>query len=168
MTIVVRRIILGLIASAAMAVALPARAESWRSYYNDRFGVTADYPADWKMAPPPENNDGRIFESPDGTAQVIINGMHVLDAPSDELADRAKGYDGETITYTKKGPNWIVVSGTKGDRIFYRKSMLSCGDEVWNQVSIEYPAADKAKYDTLVAHVATSLKPGPGYEMKCR
>jgi hypothetical protein len=168
MTIVELRIILALVASATMAAALPARAEAWRTYYNDRFGVTADYPADWKMAPPPDNNDGRIFDSPDGAAQVIINGSHVLDDPADELAERAKGYDGETVTYVKKGSNWVVVSGVKDGRIFYRKSLLSCGNEVWNNVSIEYPAADKDKYDALVAHVAASLKSGPGYQTKCR
>ena len=54
----------------------------------------------------------------------------------------------------------VVVSGTKGDSIFYRKSILSCRDQVWNSVSIEYPAAEKKAFDAIVTHVAGSLKAG--------
>jgi hypothetical protein len=47
-----------------------ALADDWRSYHNDRFGTTADVPAAWKMQPPPENDDGRIFVSPDGGEEI--------------------------------------------------------------------------------------------------
>jgi len=49
-----------------------AWAESWRSYHNARFGTTADVPAGWRMEPPPANNGGRIFTSPDGRAELVV------------------------------------------------------------------------------------------------
>jgi serine/threonine-protein kinase len=160
-----RKLVLGLILAALPAA---ASAENWRTYHNTRFGMTADYPTGWTMGAEPENNDGRIFISPDESATITISGIRALNGREAEMSERARGGDGETITYAKRGPNWIVRSGVKGDRIFYRKAILSCGDSLWNDLTIEYRAADKAKYDPLVAHAAASLKPGPGYDTKCR
>jgi hypothetical protein len=146
-----------------------AQAASWRSYFNDRFRVTADVPADWTMGPEPGNDDGRRFTSPDGRAEIAVYGNFADIATQDELAAALEPSEGERITYKKREVHWVVASGTKGDRIFYRKTLLSCGDTVANHVSIEYPAADKAKYDPLVAHLAASLKPGKGaYVEKCK
>lgn len=159
-----------LLASAVILIGGDARAEAWRGYRNTRFGTTADVPASWTMKPPPQNNDGRAFVSPDGRAEIIISGMfHVLSDEEETAIHSAPG-EGETVTYKKQGPNWIVVSGTKGDKIFYRKAMLSCRGTIWNDLSIEYPASEKAKYDQLVAHVASSLHAGRGYDWvtKCR
>jgi serine/threonine-protein kinase len=145
-------------------------AESWRSYHNDRFGTTADVPAGWKMEPPPANDDGRIFTSPDGRAELVVNGMFANVADPDELGSRLEPLEGETITYKQRKGNWVVVSGVKGDKIFYRKTLLSCRNTVANNLSIEYPAAEKEAYDALVAHVGASLKSGNGYdvETKCK
>lgn len=155
-------------AFALVLLAGPALAAGWSNYYNDRFGPSADYPAGWKMEPEPENNDGRQFTSPDGSAFVTITGNFALDSRDEEMARSAEPSEGETVTYSAKGANWVVLSGTRGDKIFYRKSLLSCGDQVWNNLHIEYPAEDKAKYDKLVAHMAASLRPGVGYNITCK
>jgi hypothetical protein len=145
-------------------------AEGWRSYHNDRFGTTADVPASWKIEPPPENGDGRIFASPDGRARLIVNGSYAGVVDPDELGSRLEPMEGETISYKQRKGDWAVLSGTKGDRIFYRKTLLSCGGTVANNVSLEYPASEKGRYDPLVAHVEASLKPGEGWgvDKKCK
>ena len=158
-------------AIAAVAVALSgcgAKADVWRLYHNTRFGVTADYPAGWQMQPEPENNDGRIFVSPDGRARVTISGIFALDSRAQELADEAKPREGEQVTFKTQKSDWIVLSGVRGNMIFYRKALISCKDTVWNHVQIEYPAEDKAKYDSLVAHIAASLRSGSGYDAQCK
>jgi hypothetical protein len=48
--------------------------------------------------------------------------------------------DGEQITHLRGERTWIEVSGFKGDRIFYRKSLLACGGTSWQEVALEYPA----------------------------
>ncbi len=142
---------------------------AWRPYYNDRFGVTADAPSDWKMGPAPENNDGRIFTSPNGSATITISGSFSTMPHDEEVAIRVE-QKGAAITYKKITPRLVVVSGTKSDRIFYSKSILSCHGTIWNDLRVEYPVADKDKYDALVAHVSASLHPGPGYDFngKCK
>ena len=158
--------------SAALLVALAngAQAGVWRTYHNTRFGTTADVPASWTMGPPPQNNDGRFFTSPGKRAEITISGIFANIGSNDELASRLIATEGETITCKKRQDKWVVVSGAKGDRIFYRKTVLSCDDTIANDLSIEYPAADKEKYDPLVAHVAASLRPGKAYDFvkKCK
>ena len=163
------KIRVALFAVAALVGGSAASAEGWRSYHNTRFGVTADAPADWRIGPEPENNDGRIFTSPDGRAELTISGMYSVGGPEEEFALRLTPLDGETISYKTRKDRMIVVSGAKGDRIFYRKYLLSCGGAIWNDISLEYPAAEKTRYDPLVAHVAASLRAGPGYGVgKCK
>jgi hypothetical protein len=154
---------------ATILLACGALADGWRSYHNDRFGTTADVPAAWKMQPPPENDDGRIFVSPDGRGQIIVNGNYAGVVDPDELGYRLQPTEGETIAYKRRKSDWAVVSGTKGDRIFYRKTRLSCGGTIANNLSIEYPASEKGRYDSVVAHVEASLKPGKGWgiDKKC-
>ncbi len=155
------------IVAAFLAFASAAHAEGWKRYRNDRFGVSADYPADWTMGPEPANDDGRQFFSPDAQASLTISGMFAVDGRAEEMAEKARPLDGENVTYSAKGANWLALSGTRGDKIFYRKSLLSCRNQVWNDVEIEYAAEDKSKYDALVAHVAASLKPGKGFGVGC-
>jgi hypothetical protein len=159
-----------LLATLVVASGDDSRAETWRSYHNSRFGTAADVPASWTMGPEPANDDGRKFTSPDKHAEIIISGIFANVDTDNELASRFEAGEGETIKLKKRQGKWVVVSGVKGDRIFYRKTLLSCGDSIAHGLWIEYPAAEKEKYDALVAYVAASLRPGLGYGMttKCR
>lgn len=146
---------------------LHAETHVWTTYHNTRFGTTADVPPSWRTGPPPENNDGLVFTSPDGAATLTISGMLNIE---DNLAAAFKFYEtpekGETITYKHRAGDAVTVSGTKGDRIFYAKHLLSCHNQIWNSIYLEYPAARKTAFDDLVAHVANSLRPGQGYQIE--
>lgn len=154
----------------ALTIATSALAQDWRSYTNPRFGTRAEVPRDWTMGEAPANDDGRVFTAPDGSATIAVHGsLHVFDSIDEAMKIYETSKDGETITYKQRGPRTITVSGTKGERIFYRRAILSCRDRVWNGVAIEYPAARKRAYDALVTRVATSLRGGQGWQVKnCR
>jgi hypothetical protein len=134
---------------------------AWTSYTNSRFGTTADVPPGWRAGPEPENNDGLIFTSPDGKASLTISGMLNVD---EDLASAFAFYEtpnvGEVITYKQRSGNAITVSGTKEARIFYARHLLSCHNQIWNSIYLEYPAVMKASFDAIVARVAKSLKAG--------
>jgi serine/threonine-protein kinase len=152
-----------LLAFAAAATAAP----QYKTYVNDRFGTTADVPADWIADPPPENGDGLRFHSPDDRASITVSGMlNMHDTVEEAMKDYEEPGDGETITYRHRERRALVVSGVRGDTIFYSKHVLSCRDEIWNNVHIEYPAAEKAAYDALVAHVSRSLRPGRSWQVR--
>jgi hypothetical protein len=155
-----------LLALAAAATAAP----QYRTYANARFGTSADVPADWKADPPPENGDGLRFWSPDRRASLTVSGMlNIHDTIDEAMTAYETPGEGETITYRHREPHALVISGTRGDTIFYARHVLSCGDQIWNSVHFEYPAAEKAAYDALVTHVARSLKPGRSWQVRgCR
>jgi hypothetical protein len=157
-------------ATLLLGFACPAPAADYRNYANARFGTAADVPAGWRADEEPENGDGLVFRSPDGKASVTVSGsLHVWDTIDEAMKIYEEAGQGETITYRHREPRVLVVSGTRGDTIFYARHVLSCRDQIWNNVHIEYPAAQKAAYDAMVTHIARSLHGGPnGTVPRCR
>jgi serine/threonine-protein kinase len=146
------------LAGVTAATSLVQAEDAYRTYHNDRFGVSADVPRDWRAGRPPENGDGLQFTSPDGTATITVSGSYrIADSVAEALNSEQAPDEGETVTYQTRGPRMAVVSGMRGQTIFYRKVVLSCKDQVMNRVSIEYPLARKQQFDALVSHVAASL-----------
>jgi hypothetical protein len=153
------------LAGIAAANSLVHAEDAYRTYRNDRFGVSADIPRDWRAGRPPDNGDGLKFTSPDGMATITVSGSYrIADSVAEALSSEQAPDEGETVTYQTRGPRMAVVSGMRGERIFYRKVVLSCKDQVMNRVSIEYPLARKQQFDALVSHVAASLQGGPGVD----
>jgi hypothetical protein len=154
---------IALVAFAAAATAAP----QYRTYVNERFGTTADVPADWTSDPPPDNGDGLRFRSPDGRASIAVYGrLNMSDTVEEAMKDYEEPGKDETITYRHRERRALVVSGIRGDTIFYSRHLLSCRDEIWNSVHLEYPAAEKEAYDALVTHVARSLRSGPSWQVR--
>jgi serine/threonine-protein kinase len=139
-------------------VATLARAQSFRVYSNPRFGATAEVPSDWRADPPPENGDGLVFHSPDGQASLTISGiLNIADSAEEAMKQEDQAGGDEQVTYRQRGARSLTLSGLQGDRIFYRKSILVCRDQIWNHLSLDYPAARKTDYDALVVRVAKSF-----------
>jgi hypothetical protein len=168
------RLLLGLAAiafvsaSAPMAghvVAAPA-AETWRTYHNERYGTTIDYPDSFKAEPPPGSNDGRAFKNADGAQFPVAASYNALDFDLGKFHDFiVKNLSpGAALTYQAHGDNWFVISGTNDTGIFYEKHLLSHNSEMTEEFVISYPAALKQTYDPIVARMATSFRPGAGFQ----
>src|SRR5262249_15304054 len=122
-----------LIVVVLVTFAVPALAQSaWQVYRNERFGSTAEVPASWVPGPPPPNGDGLRFSSPDGRASVAVSGsLQTFDSVGEALTTFETPKPGEIITYHRRAPSWLVVSGLRSGRIFYRMLLLSCHGQVW-------------------------------------
>ena len=153
---------------------LPA---NWDTYTNDRFGQTVDYPKDIFVVqdPPPTNGDGARFHSKDGKASFTASGSHNAfdpplalngegDASLEAFEEGATKQDGWKVSYRRKGKDFLVLSGTRGDRIFYEKTMLVDKDQIMVTLWIEYPAAEKAAFDKVVPKMAASFDSDGGSE----
>ncbi|PBC04762.1 hypothetical protein [Mesorhizobium sp. WSM3860] len=133
------------------------------TYVNARFGTSCTFPEEIfsDRLPEPENGDGQQWSAPDG-ASLTCSGIYNIDNDTpkgfvaEEKANTGPGYK---ITYSKTGKNWAVVSGIKGDKVFYDRRLFG-KDGVIRTVWIEYPASLKAKYDPLTGAIAASLR-GP-------
>lgn len=144
----------------------PAKADQWLTYQNDRYGTTIDYPAQFKAEPPPGADDGRTFTSADGAKFSVYASYNAENFNLAEFQDfTLKNLDvGQAVAYKASGNNWFVISGTKGDSIFYERHLLSHGGQMTEGFSMSYPAAAKQTYDPVVARMAKSFRPGKGFQ----
>jgi hypothetical protein len=165
-----RALLLAVVATALTAgLALfdcSARAGDWRTYQNDRYGTTIDYPSTFKPQPPPDNDDGRVFKSADGADFRAFASYNALDFDLAQYRDDTiKKLDaGAVVTYQADGNDWFVISGTKGDKVFYERHLLSHGEHITEGFVITYPASLKQTYDPIVARMAKSFRPGKGFQ----
>lgn len=139
-------------------------ASNWITYRNDRFGTRIDYSAPmFRMLPPPDNDDGRTFEARDGSARFMVFAAHnVFDSTLDELIEEnlASLGEGEKITRKRRGENWYLHSGFRGDDFFLRKVLLSDDGGVIHTFEISYAKNLKTKLDPMAARMADSLRTG--------
>jgi len=151
-----------------VASALPGLppVSEWTVYLNDRFGYRLVYPDSWfEAGPVSPNGDGRAFVTPEGDARIVVFGAHNSQRLSlreyrRTLLEDFGGY-GE-LTYSPVGNTWFVLSGYRGDTIYYQKVMFSCGGRIINVLSISFPAADKPLFSPVIEKVEDRFRPGPG------
>jgi hypothetical protein len=160
-------IVLVLLAAVGFAVAAAAaRADTWLTYQNDRYGTTIDYPGIFKPEPLPDADDGRAFKSADGAKFSVSASYAGIDFTLATYRDFIlKNLPaGETVTYQASGKTWFVISGTKVSDVFYERHMLSHGGEMTEDFVISYPAAGKPIYDPIAARMAKSFRSGEGFQ----
>lgn len=140
--------------------------ERWSNYRNERFGYRLSYPSSvFSEQTPSEKADGQTFLTPDGRAKIVVSGV-VNDerfSPADyrkTILQEFGGYD--RMDYSPRGKTWFVLSGFRGDRIYYQKVMFSCGDRVINVLSVTFPTAEKRFFENLVERMEDNFKPGSG------
>ena len=144
------------LAGLILAATLTAADAQTRSNDAQRRGIPAALPPDWILQPTDPNEHRKVLTAPDGSASLTVLEQRAdanMAAYMRSVAER----DGERVTYRRGGRGWIVSSGFKGDRIFYRKAMLACGDSVWHQIAFDYPAAEKRAYDRFVTRAEKAL-----------
>ena len=141
-------------------------ADQWLIYQNDRYGTTIDYPDQFNAAPPPRADDGRTFTSADGAEFSVYASSNALNFDLAKYEDfTLKNLDSSrVVTYTACGSNWFVMSGTKGESVFYERHLLSHGGQMTEGFSMTYPAAAKRTYDPIVARMAKSFRSGKGFQ----
>jgi hypothetical protein len=148
-----------LIASAALADQFLPTSGGWQTYVNDRFGMSFDFPADvFAPQPPPDNGDGRSFRSDSATLQIVAF-QNIDDQTPGAMKRELLAGDGyEDVTYSPLGQTWFVLSGFRGDRIFYEKYLFNGG--VVSVFGIEFPADEKPYYAPIIERIEDSLEAG--------
>jgi hypothetical protein len=154
------------LAAVAVLAAPPASAQKvWKTYKNERFGTSIEYPAD-KFIPqqPPTDVEGMRFIATDGAEFTVSAINNVLDqnlAALETAALRDRPLD-ERITHRESGTNAIVLSGNKADVMFYERRLLSHRGKIINELEILYPARLRSRYDPIVRRMAKSFRAGVG------
>ncbi|NJM34666.1 MAG: hypothetical protein HC850_08110 [Rhodomicrobium sp.] len=144
----------------------PKAEERWINYEDPRFGYTLFYPsAMFEPGPPPENGSGQTFATADGKAKIVVFGAFNAEnySPAEYrrvLLEEFGGYD--RMDYSPTGKTWFVLSGFRGDNIYYQKVMFTCSNKVISVLSMTFPTAEKPFYEPLVETVEDNFKTGRG------
>jgi hypothetical protein len=114
-----------------------------------------------------ESSDGNTLTllSNDGKAKIVtfaaVNTDGVTpDSYRKTLLDEFGGYD--KLDYQPSGKSWFVLSGYRGETIYYQKVMFSCQNKVVNVFSVNFPTAEKPYYERLVEIMEDKFKTGRG------
>ena len=144
--------------SPAIADQLVPRGDGWQTYINDRFGMQFDIPADFQPAAPPEDGGGRSFDK--GDASIYIFGSYNTegDTPASFKAQMITTQGYENVTYSPSGYSWLVISGFRGERIFYEKYFFH--DGVISAFGMDFPKEDKPLYAPVIERIEDSFHAG--------
>jgi hypothetical protein len=128
------------------------------TYTNKRFGTSATFPSDIfsERQEPPANGDGLTWHSADGASVAIFGAHNALDETPKSKEAEAKASSERKLTYSSIGKDWVVLSGTDGDLIFYERYLFGRSGTI-HGVVLKYPQSLKAKYDPLVGEIASSI-----------
>lgn len=133
---------------------------NYETYSNARFGYQIQYPKG-VLVPQEEaaNGDGCVFLSKDGSAELRVWGQYNALSKSlkNSYQEALRNY-GSGVSYKVLNSNGYVISGIKGKRVFYQKTLLK-GDggdtgAVHYTFTIKYRKSDKAKFDRIVRKIA--------------
>ncbi|MFL5102853.1 MAG: hypothetical protein ACJ8E5_19835 [Xanthobacteraceae bacterium] len=131
-----------------------------RNSYGD---PAAAMPPGWQLQPPEPNWSGKRFVSPDGAAWFALYATPVEHEPIAAHMKAVAFADGEEIIDLAGRPGWLAVTGSKGDRLFYRKAVLGCGGKIWRHIAFEFPADAKRRMEPFIARAAGTLDGDEGH-----
>jgi hypothetical protein len=149
--------------SAALAVVAvtPALAfageTEWRRYVIPSTGTSVDMPVSifTSDAGPPEGGTGRRFFTEDRRADLTVQSV-----PNPENYSPAtfltKKRPPAGIIYKRITSDFFVVSSIREDRIWYNR--CNRGNGTMNCVLINYPAAEKRQWDSVVTRISHTLR----------
>ena len=133
----------------------------WRSYVLPKSGAAVEVPVTIfsKQAELPEGGLGKRFTSGDGRADLTVQALpnSANDSPAMFLA---KMRPPSGIVYKRVTPNFFVVSSVRNDRIWYNRCNRATDvgpDGYMNCILINYPAAEKRRWDGIVTRISHSL-----------
>jgi hypothetical protein len=133
--------------------------EEYVKYKNERFGYVVDIPTS-VLLPQGEaaNGDGQTFLSKNGKAKAVVYGSLKLKETA-HMCNALYGLenpDSPNITYKSSKGGLSVVSGYRGDKVFYTKA-ISAEDRCL-KLNIEYPIESREIYDAVTTRIANSFK----------
>jgi hypothetical protein len=154
---------LALLALSAFGLSSEAR-EHWTEQRDPQFGYHYSYPDASFGAVEGDGKPGfHYFTSNETDAKFLVGAWDKNDGDTPEhfkqwMIANAGGY--EEITYQPRGRGWFVLSGYRGDQIYYEKVMFSCGMRMVNILAISYPVAERDHFDPVVEQMEDTFRPG--------
>lgn len=148
-----------------LTATVAAGAGGWSTESDPKFGFVFAYPQDLFASVDVDSDRPAFhyFASESDEAKFLVGAWDNRSGQTPKEFKRwmlanADGY--EDITYQPHGRSWFVVSGYRGNQIYYEKLMFSCGGSIANVLAISYPAARRDPFDRVVERMEDRFRPG--------
>ena len=139
-----------------LCAALIAAAVASAGFAHSAMAQSDLVPRGWTHDTAASNRRTIHFTSPDGHATLTMRDVDTSATPSP--AALVQPAAGEQATYRQRGRDWWVVSGYRGDAIFYRRANFACGHRRIHVIDLTYPRAQKRQFDALVTSMSHRLE----------
>ena len=129
----------------------------WETYRSERFGYSLLFPAR-VLEHHSETPDGRGVElsSKDGSVRLKVLAADNSDNISigEYRAAILREFSGSNqLQYGPIGQSWFVLSGVRGNSIYYQKVLFACGGRIINAFALTYPEQQRRELDPLVTTI---------------
>lgn len=140
----------------AVLLAVPAAADQWTKYENDRFGYSVEYPDIFSEMKEPENGDGVWLSSKDGRyALTLSGGYNVLgDDGEAMLASRLEDVSSVLSKEATPGGYRLVYDDGK-ERLFFECAVVN--EEAWTSFVLSCPKEEQERFVPVVERMEKSL-----------
>lgn len=131
----------------------------YETYRNERLGYSIDYPAN--VLEPVEalgSGNGYRFGGAGVRATLAVYGVEGVTDPQAlrDLYREELEAPGRRVTYKTVHDDWFVISGYRGDRIFYERTLLRGG--VLKTFLLVYDADLQPYFEPITEHVSFSFE----------
>jgi hypothetical protein len=137
-------------------LAASAQPVNWQRYVVAETGASVDVPASVfaEEAGKPETGYGRRFLTSDRRANLTVQSVpnDARESPARFLATKNPP---SGIIYKKVTNRFFVVSSIRNDKIWYNRCNFA--GRFANCVLINYPAAEKRQWDSIVTRISNTL-----------
>lgn len=140
-----------------------AFAQDKKTYYNDRYYYSIEYPKEFIAQGESDSKDGQSFIRKDKKARLTVckdfreflfDNINI--AKTESFKEDCQSKDGKIITYKKEGSKFYVISGTIGNIIFYQKTIISSAGLV--TAYIEYDKSLSSIYNDYCTYLFNTFK----------
>jgi curved DNA-binding protein CbpA len=128
----------------------------WKTYRDDRFAYSLSYPAGvfTTEKASPSRSDQVLWSSEAGARLVAAarprSGETIASYRRSIIESR---YASATFDYAPVRDTWFVLSGTRGQEMFYERVSFACGGAAILSWQMTYRAADRKRFDPIVEEI---------------
>ncbi len=114
-------------------------------------------PPDWQLQPVDPQHKGRRYQSPDGAASLVFYASPTGHESASEHLKSVAFVDGEKVLTLAGTQSELLVTGTRNERMFVRKTRLACSGHEWHHVMLEFPTNAQRDYARISEQAVRAL-----------
>jgi len=148
------------VVASGLCLATEAVSETWSVYRDTIYDCRLDYPSSVFTADPIDMAEkAQRFSGPENSIYFRIMGADNADdlSPAEIKAKYLSADVPGELTYERTKSRFLVLSGYRGDAIFYTRVAVSADERTLCILEVTYPKRVKKAFDAIVTRMSRSF-----------